>query len=122
MYFLDTDTLSHFQTGHPQVIKKFQEFAEDEVAITVITVIEMMRGRFDFVLKAASATELLRAQYWLNKTEEFLAQFIVIPINQTACEYFEQLRAVSAYRKIGRADLLIASITFANHAILVTRN
>jgi tRNA(fMet)-specific endonuclease VapC len=122
MYFLDTDTLTYLQTGHPRVVNRFQELAEDEVATTIITVIEMMRGRFDFVLKAATGAELLRPQYWLDKTEEFLAQFIVIPINQIACEYFDQLRVVAAYRKIGRADLLIASITFANHATLVTRN
>jgi tRNA(fMet)-specific endonuclease VapC len=32
------------------------------------------------------------------------------------------LRAVKSLRKIGRADLLIASIALANRATLVTRN
>ncbi|MEW6129344.1 MAG: PIN domain-containing protein [Acidobacteriota bacterium] len=122
MYLLDTDILTHLQTGQPQVIGKFQELAEDEIATTVISIIELMQGRFSFVLKAATGTELLRAQHWLDKTEEFLAQFMVIPLNQAACECFDQLRAVSVYRKIGRADLLIASIALASQATLVTRN
>jgi tRNA(fMet)-specific endonuclease VapC len=122
MYLLDTDILTHLQTGHPKVVDRFQKLAEDQVASTVITAIEILRGRFDFVLKAATGADLLRAQYWLDKTDEFLAQFIVVPINQATCEYFDQLRAVPAYRKIGRADLLIASTALASHATLVTRN
>ena len=46
----------------------------------------------------------------------------IVPIDQAASVEFERLRAISKYRKIGRADLLIASITLANKATLVTRN
>jgi hypothetical protein len=35
---------------------------------------------------------------------------------------FDSLRKVSKFRKIGRADLLIASISLAHQATLVTRN
>ena len=46
----------------------------------------------------------------------------IVPINQAASLEFDRLRSVSKFRKIGRADLLIASITLANRATLVTRN
>ncbi len=47
---------------------------------------------------------------------------LIVPIGQKAADEFERLRAVSKLRKIGRADLLIASISFANRVTLVTRN
>jgi tRNA(fMet)-specific endonuclease VapC len=58
----------------------------------------------------------------LFRTEGLLAELLIIPISQSAADEFERLRAVSKLRKIGRADLLIASISSANRATLVTRN
>jgi tRNA(fMet)-specific endonuclease VapC len=42
--------------------------------------------------------------------------------DQIAIVQFDRLRAARSLRKIGRADLLIASIALANRATLVTRN
>ncbi|UBF25011.1 type II toxin-antitoxin system VapC family toxin [Kovacikia minuta CCNUW1] len=39
-----------------------------------------------------------------------------------AAEQFDVLRSARSLRKIGRADLLIASIALANQAVLITRN
>ena len=49
-------------------------------------------------------------------------EVLLISIEQNAANQFERLQNVSKFRKIGRADLLIASITLANQATLVTRN
>jgi tRNA(fMet)-specific endonuclease VapC len=76
----------------------------------------------DFVLKAAGASELIRAQNLLVRSEELLQQLIVIPFNALAVTQFETLRSDRSLRKMGRADLLIASIVIANRATLVTRN
>ena len=46
----------------------------------------------------------------------------VIPIDGPAADEFDRLRADKKLKKIGRADLLIAAITLANRATLVTRN
>ena len=46
----------------------------------------------------------------------------VVPIDRAASIEFDRLRIISKIRKIGRADLLIASITLANRATLGTRN
>ena len=56
MYILDTDTLTHLHAGHPRVIQHLREVDDPAVGITIITKIEMLLGRFDFVLKAATAT------------------------------------------------------------------
>lgn len=108
--------------GHPKVTEHVRRLEDSEIAITVITKIELLRGRFDFQLKAANGDELLKAQKWLAHTEMLLNELIIIPINTAAAEEFDRLRVVPKLRKIGRADLLISSIAIANRALLVTRN
>lgn len=122
MHLLDTDTLTHLHAGHPRVLAQLQALDDPEVGTTIITKIEILRGRFDFVLKAATSEDLLRAQQRLARTEELLDQIVIVPFNQAAIIQFERLQAIKALRKIGRADMLIASITLAYRATLVTRN
>jgi tRNA(fMet)-specific endonuclease VapC len=43
-------------------------------------------------------------------------------LDTAAVEQFDRLRKMSKMRKIGRADLLIASIALTHRATLVTRN
>lgn len=122
MHILDTDTLTHLHAGHPRVVQRLHELVEPEIGITLITKIELLRGRYDYVLKAASGLELLKAQQLLAKTEALLDPLLIIPFDETAAVRFDQLRTTKGLRKIGRADLLIASITLAHRATLVTRN
>lgn len=83
---------------------------------------KVLRGRIDYLLKAETWVNLLKTQELLFRTEKLLQKLLIIPISQSASNEFERLRAVSKLRKIGRADLLIASISLANRATLVTRN
>jgi tRNA(fMet)-specific endonuclease VapC len=122
MHLLDTDTLTYVHAGHPRVVRRLRELDDPDVGTTIITKIELLRGRFEFMLKAASGTDLLRAQQLLTQTEELLAQLWVVPLDEAAAVEFDRLRAARRLRKIGRADLLIASIAIAHRATLVTRN
>ena len=122
MYLLDTDTLSHLHRGHPRVIARLNHITDPSVGTTIITRIELLRGRFDYALKAATSTELLRAQQLLARTEELLEKITITPFDKNAATHFDRLQKVKSLKKIGRADLLIASIALANRAILVTRN
>lgn len=122
MHLLDTDTLTHLYAGRPQVIERLENVEDAEVGTTIITKIELLRGRMDYVLKAESDVSLLRAQELFLRTEALLSQLLVVPLNIEAIERFKQLRTTQGIRKIGRADLLIASIAIANEAVLVTRN
>lgn len=58
----------------------------------------------------------------MTKSEAFLSGFQVVPISDEAAELFEQLRSVKKYKKIKPGDLLIAAITLACQATLVTRS
>ena len=122
MYLLDTDTLTYLYHGHSKVIEHLTTIKNSEVGITIITKVEVLRGRIDYLLKAETGVNLLKAQELFFRTDELLSQLLTVPIDQAASVEFERLRAISKYRKIGRADLLIASITLANKATLVTRN
>ncbi len=122
MHLLDTDMLTHFQRGHPRVIEARRALSDPQVGITVITWIEVTRGRCDALLKAANATELTRAQTRLSTDLEMLEAWDVAPVNQRAAAIFADLRTTKGLKKIGRGDLLIASIALAHDAVLVTRN
>ena len=122
MHLLDTDTLTHLHAGHPQVTLRLRNCADPDIGTTIISKIEMLRGRMDFLLKAENQERLLRAQQLLNQTEILLEQIPITGFDFKAAGVFDSLRNVSTLRKIGRADLLIASIVLANRATLVTRN
>ena len=122
MHLLDTDTLTYVHARHPRVLERLRQLDDPDVGTSIITKIELLRGRFEFVLKAANGTELLRAQQLLTRTDELLAQILVVSLDEAAAAIFDRLRAVTRLRQIGRADLLIASIALAHRATLVTRN
>ncbi|TMQ32603.1 MAG: type II toxin-antitoxin system VapC family toxin [Planctomycetota bacterium] len=121
MILLDTDMMSLFASGHPAVVARVRT-ATEPVAITIVTRIEILQGRFDFLLKAANAEQLQRAQSWLEQSERDLAKIRIVAIDRAAAADFEDLRQHKKLRKIGRADLLIASIARARNATLATGN
>jgi tRNA(fMet)-specific endonuclease VapC len=122
MYLLDTDMLSRLRADDPRLRERQERIAPSQIATTAITRIEILLGRFEFVLKAADGDQLLRAFTWLVRSEELLLQFPILPINDTAADQFDQLRLNKKLKKIGRADLLIAAIALAHGATVVTRN
>jgi tRNA(fMet)-specific endonuclease VapC len=122
MHLLDTDTLTHLHLGHAEVVRRLREVGEADVGITVITRIEVLQGRFAGLLKAATTDEFLRAQARLLLTEELLARLTVIWLDETALDHFQRIRAARGLKRLGRADLLIASIALSHRATLVTRN
>jgi tRNA(fMet)-specific endonuclease VapC len=122
MYLLDTDTLTHLHSGNTNVINRLENLQDEEVAITIVTKLEILRGRIDYLLKAFSGSDLLKAQELFSRSETLLNQLPVILIDQNAANQFDRLQDISKFRKIGRSDLLIASIALANQAWLVTRN
>ena len=98
------------------------EEATEPTVTSVISRIEILRGRFDSVLKAANRDQLLKAQKRLEATEAELAKYEIVTLDDAAAAEFARLQADKKYKKIGRPDLLIACIALANRATLVTRN
>jgi tRNA(fMet)-specific endonuclease VapC len=120
MFILDTDTLTLLLLGHKRVAEKRAQVTE-EVALTVITRIEVLQGRFASILKAENGEKLLLAHKRLVETEEDLKQFMILQIDPPASAEFDRLRQ-NKKLKIRRGDLLIAAISKGYRATLVTRN
>src|SRR5947209_12525276 len=91
MFVLDTDTLTHLLLGHKRVTER-RAHATAEVALTVVTQIEVLQGRFASVLKAENGERLLLAQQRLMETETDLEKFIILRVGAAAAAEFDRLR------------------------------
>lgn len=120
MHLLDTDTFTLLYHGNDQIVTRLA--AAGPMAITIITRIEVLQGRFAAIMKAANQLQLLQAQQRLVLTEAYLLPLEVVPVDEAAAAWFDRLCQEKKLRKIGRGDLLIASIALARKATLVTRN
>jgi tRNA(fMet)-specific endonuclease VapC len=109
--------------GHANVCRHYEAVPEDEqLAVTAVTRMEVLRGRTDSLLKAADEAELLVATRRLQATEAALADFQVIHVDEAAARHFKALLGQKKLNKMKRPDLLIACIALAHDALLVTRN
>jgi tRNA(fMet)-specific endonuclease VapC len=122
MHLLDTDTLTHLYAGNSKVAERFRTVNDPNTGTTIVTKAEILRGRIDYILKSTTGADLLRAQELFLQSETLLSRMLIVSFNEAAAEQFERLVSLRNLRKIGRADLLIASIVLANRAVLVTRN
>jgi tRNA(fMet)-specific endonuclease VapC len=122
MFLLDTDTLTHLHHGHPRVIERLRQAESTEVGTTIVTKVEILRGRYDSLLKAADSQQLLKAQARIEQSERLLREMLIVEFDDDSVSEFDRLRRNKRLAKIGRADILIASIVRACDATLVTRN
>lgn len=122
MYVLDTDILSLIHAGNERIGLRRDRVDPREIATTIVTRVEVLQARYQFLLKAADGEQLLRAQQRLRQSEELLRQIPILWIDDAAADEFNRLRRQKSLKKIGLIDLLIASIALTQHAILVTRN
>jgi tRNA(fMet)-specific endonuclease VapC len=122
LYILDTNILTALHLANPKVLKAIQGIGNARVAITIVTKVELLRGRIDFLLKADRGEDLRRAQRLLIETEERLNEIEILMFDDAAIAQADALMAHSSMRKAGRGDLLIASVALSHQATLVTRN
>jgi tRNA(fMet)-specific endonuclease VapC len=119
-FVMDTDTLTHFQEGHPAVCTRFLQQPAGSVAITVLSVEEQLSGWYTQVRQAKRNERLAWAYRRLTETVRFLARMEVLTYDENAMLRFEQLRKQKI--KIGRTDLRIAAAVLEYGATLVTEN
>jgi tRNA(fMet)-specific endonuclease VapC len=124
MIILDTDIVTLFSYGRTEKLHERIAAVEEgeELAVIIITRMEMLQGRFASIRTAADKDELREAMERFRKTEQLLDSFIRLDVNDAAGEQFESLRGAKKTKNMKRGDMLIASIALAHHALLVTRN
>ena len=124
MFVLDSDTYTHYLLDRPTVVAKMAQAKarRDQVAVTVITKIELFQGRMSALLKADTHARSFSAQQHLIASETALQSIRILLLDIAALEHFDDLKRTKGLKKIGRADLLIAGIVRSLNATLVTRN
>jgi tRNA(fMet)-specific endonuclease VapC len=124
MFLLDSDiaTLVYYGTNERVMARYDAARTTSPVLLSPITRAEILRGRLDSLIKAATSDEWLTAQTRLRLAEEWLGRFTVAVIDARATEHFERLVTNKRFKKHGRGDLLTACIALAHDATLVTRN
>ncbi|MCI0485749.1 MAG: type II toxin-antitoxin system VapC family toxin [Blastocatellia bacterium] len=118
LYVFDTDHVTLHQHNHPQVIAKLQTCAPENVAVTVVTLQEQMRGRLAQIERRG--VNLTLAYDQLRATAEYFCGLTVLPFDAEAQLQFQRLRERKI--RIGTLDLRIAAIVLSRNAILITRN
>jgi tRNA(fMet)-specific endonuclease VapC len=120
---LDSDILSIIQRGqgaeYENLIDRL-DLASEDVAVSIISFEEQMRGWLAFIAKAQGATQQVVAYAKLRALLHDFGTRPVLDFDQAAANQFERLRRSRV--RIGTMDLRIAAIALANNALLLSRN
>lgn len=123
MYILDTDHLSiadqdsieGFNLG-----RRLDAVPPEEIAVTVVTYEEQMRGWLAYVARANKKDQQIEAYRRLRRHVERFRNIPLLDFDEKAFDEFERLR--QAKLRVGTMDLKIAAIALAKDATLLTRN
>ena len=121
-YILDTDCFSLWRKNDPMIVQRVEVNAEN-LAVTIVTVEEVIRGRFKVIKDASQPSQADKLVWAYTKLWDALDDFTnlnILKFDQNAFTIYTEFR--SHIRRIGTRDLRIAAIVLANNAILVTRN
>jgi tRNA(fMet)-specific endonuclease VapC len=91
-----------------------------ELAITIISVEEQLRGWYSALRKVSRKDQLAHAYQRLAEALPIFARWPALSFTELAIDRYHAL--VARKLNIGRMDLRIAAIVLENNAILVTRN
>lgn len=114
-YLLDTNTCIRYLNGRSlSVAEKIHGTPADQISLCSVVKAEMYYGA-----KRSNNPAKSRADQ-----AEFLGQFQSLPFDDSAAEFYSDIRAALAAEgtPIGPNDLMIAAIALANNLILVTHN
>lgn len=120
LWILDTDCVSLFQQGHPNVTRRINAVNPEEIAVTIITAEEQLRGRFHVIRQADSSEKLVSAYARLRSTLDYFNSINLLDFDREAYTCYTEL--IRQKVRIGTQDLRIAAIVISQNAILVTLN
>ncbi|MBK1987571.1 type II toxin-antitoxin system VapC family toxin [Sphaerospermopsis aphanizomenoides BCCUSP55] len=126
LYILDTDHVSLFQNGNPRVAQRISQKKPENLAVTVITFEEKIKGWLNEINKSNNEpfkpnSKLIWGYKGLIDEIEFFKNIQLLAFDNDAYETY-QLLVFQKLKRIGARDLRIAAITKSVKGILVTRN
>lgn len=119
-YILDSDILTLFQFGHAAVTQHARSHPPAMLAVTVISVDEMLTGWYTKVRRAKTPPQIARAFGQLTDAVSFLAAVQIQTFTEPAVLRYVGLR--TSFRRLDKNDLRIAAIVLESGDTLVTRN
>jgi tRNA(fMet)-specific endonuclease VapC len=119
---LDTDhvsTLGHASPTGTALLERISQSGQD-VATTIITVEEQLRGWLAAINRLSSPHQQIVAYERLHRRIDFFAAWTVLPWNAGAADLFVRFRTEGV--RIASMDLKIACIAIINDAVLLSAN
>ena len=124
MILLDTDHVNVLKyPDHPRfasLTTQLNSSADQNVATTVMTVEEQMRGWLAFINRSDDVRRQVPAYQELRRLFDFFAHWHVMPFDEQAASEFQGLRAKPI--RIGAMDLKLAAIALIHDALLLSAN
>jgi tRNA(fMet)-specific endonuclease VapC len=117
---LDTDHISLHERGHLLLRARLASFPPEEVAVSVVTVEEMLRGRLAILARRTEGEARVHAYTKLLETVRFFSTIPVVSFDMACEQQFQTLRTLRL--RVGSRDLRIAATALVHHVVLVTRN
>ncbi len=119
-WILDTDHMTHWQRNNPQVIQRIAAIDRDQLATTVVSLEEQMRGRLSQINQVASGDRLRFAYTALQRTYALFQDIQICDFSYEAELRYADL--VKQRLRLGTQDLRIAAIALSLNATVVTCN
>jgi tRNA(fMet)-specific endonuclease VapC len=121
---LDTDHVNVLKyPDHPRfasLTTRLNSAADQDIATTVITVEEQMRGWLAWINRADDVRRQVPAYQELLRLFDFFSRWHVLPFDEQAASAFQGLRAQRI--RIGTMDLKMAAIALVHDALLLSAN
>ena len=117
---LDTDHISLHERGHLPLRARLAATPSDAIAVSVVTVEEMIRGRLAILARRSAGEARVWAYSKFMETILFFSSIQVVPYDLASEEQFQSLRAMRL--RVGSQDLRIAATALVHNLVLVTRN
>jgi tRNA(fMet)-specific endonuclease VapC len=119
-YVLDTDILTLYREGDPNVVQRVNAHPLSELAVTVISVEEQLSGWYAQLRRAKRHDALARAYQQLTDCIRVLSVFRILSFTEAAILRYENLKAQKL--NVGKMDLRIGAIVLECGGTLATRN
>lgn len=119
-WLFDTDHVSLHERGYPGLKNRLEVAPPGSIAVSVVTVEEMLRGRLALLARRSAGDTRVRAYDKFLESVRFFSSVQVVRFDLTCEEKFQELRAQGI--RVGSQDLRIACTALVNDLVLVTRN
>jgi tRNA(fMet)-specific endonuclease VapC len=124
MIVLDTDHISELQYPNSargaRLFDRMSSVANEQIAATIVTVEEQMRGWLATINKHRAGISQVDAYSRYLETVHFFRPWLILPFDKIAAAEFQSLRSQDI--RIGTMDLKIAAIVLTRGGKLLSAN